>query len=464
MKNPEKIANAALVLLRIAVGWHFLYEGVWKLMQNGKWSCVSMLAGSTGPLAGPFQALADSPTLVAVSDWAVMLGLAAIGLSLLSGVLSRIAAPFGMLMMLMFYSSMPPEPFARAISAADGHFFLIERNLIELVALAVIAVFPSQVPIAFRNGAWRRLLLALMPGAAAFLIFAGCFAREVVNGEFNKPEAVTSATVKVHEFTQLSALTNKLDATVSIAGVKVSPLVLGGDLIAGHAHARDLIWADEFMRRYHTGGALERTIRYATYAGVNACFVEPQFISPIIKAAKDVNSSIHCFANCATAEDAKAAAAAGAKAVYLRPEEADRLARNGDGSGMLSAFAALAASGLPVGFGAEDVETVEKAVKIGIKPAFWVVAFHGLDYPAASLGHGHNNLWCRDPARTARVMNSLKEPWVSIRALAGGAITPECAFGHARKHGVEAVAIDLLEFRIIETVNKISAILAKEVK
>ncbi len=464
MNNQSKIVNAALTLMRIAVGWHFLYEGAWKLMQNGKWSCASMLSGSTGPFSGLFQALAASPVFVTLSDWAVMLGLAAIGLSLISGVLSRIAAPFGMMLMLLFYSSMPPEPFARAISAADGHFFIIERNIIELVALAAIAIFPSQVPIAFKNGAWKRLFVAIVPGGVAFLVFAGCFAYQVANGHFKKSEAVTSATVKVHEFTQLSALTNKLGATVSIAGVKVSPLVLGGDLIAGHAHARDLIWADKFMSYYHTGGALERTVRYATYAGINACFVEPQFIKPMLAAATEVNAKLNAFANCASAADARLASESGAKAVYLRPEIADALAKKGDDAALKNAFAALGECGLPVGFGAEDVATVEKVVKLGLKPAFWVVAFHSIDYPAARIGIGHNNIWCVDPKRTESVMKTLEAPWVSIRGLAGGYFEPDRAFEFARKRGVKVVAIDLLEFRIIETVNKISAKLAKEGK
>ena len=32
-----------MTLLRMLIGWHFLYEGLWKLMQPGGWSAASDL-------------------------------------------------------------------------------------------------------------------------------------------------------------------------------------------------------------------------------------------------------------------------------------------------------------------------------------------------------------------------------------------------------------------------------------
>ena len=75
-------------------------------------------------------------------------------------------------------------------------------------------------------------------------------------------EAVTSATVKVHEFTALAALKAPFAEKATVGGVEISRLALDGELIAGHAHARDLIWTDEFMRRYNSGATLGRTVRY----------------------------------------------------------------------------------------------------------------------------------------------------------------------------------------------------------
>src|SRR5947207_2494271 len=50
-----------LVLLRMAIGWHFLYEGLWKIESKDKgakaFSAESYLRNATGPLAPRFRAL-----------------------------------------------------------------------------------------------------------------------------------------------------------------------------------------------------------------------------------------------------------------------------------------------------------------------------------------------------------------------------------------------------------------------
>src|SRR5262245_37949387 len=51
-----------LVLLRLAIGWHFFFEGVEKL-HNPTWSSAAYLRESTGPLARDFRDLAGDPVL-----------------------------------------------------------------------------------------------------------------------------------------------------------------------------------------------------------------------------------------------------------------------------------------------------------------------------------------------------------------------------------------------------------------
>ena len=444
-KGQGRTYSVALALLRIAIGWHFLYEGLWKLMQQDGWSCRSYLDAAQGPLAGVFTWMASQTWLVAVGDWAVMLGLSAIGLSLISGVLSRIAAPFGIALMAMFYCCQPPEPFAEAFSGADGRFFVLERNAIEALGLALIAFTPC----------WRGFLRTLLPGGIALAVFGGCFWMQYRDGAFKKVEAVTSATVKVHEFTALAALKEPIAEKANVAGVEMSRLALGGDLIAGHSHARDLIWTDEFMRRYNSGVTLPRTVRYCLHCGIDTAFVEPEFIAPMSAAAKEVGGSMKFFANCADEKDAALAKSVGARAVYLRPEVADALAARKDADGAKSLFAALKVTGLPAGVGAEDVATVKFCAESGVTPDFWVLAFHSLDYPAATMETRCNNIWCVDPKAAADHMKTRSEPWVAIRCLAGGAIDPVKAYRFATTNGATAASIDLLDYRIVDTVNGI---------
>lgn len=433
----------AIFLVRSTIGWHFLYEGGWKLMQSDGWSCLSYLSAAQGPLAPIFKWMATQGWLVAVGDRAVEFGLVAIGLALITGVMARVAAVFGMALMAMFYCCQPPEPFAPAMSGADGRFFLIERNVVEAMGLLLIVATPC----------WRGWVKTLLPGVVVLVVFGGCFWRHNQAGGFKKVEAVTSATVKVHEFTALAALKEPFAEKAQLGGVEMSRLALGGDLIAGHSHARDLIWTDEFMRRYNGGVTLGRTVRYCSFCGIDSVFAEPAYLVRMQEAAKEVGGELKFFANCATADEVALAKANGAKGAYTRPEVTDALAKKGDVDGLKALVATFKAAGLATGIGAEDVATVKFCVAQGILPDYWVLAFHSLDYPAATLQTKCNNIWCADPEETAAYMKTRPEPWVAIRGLAGGAIDPVKAYRFAVAHGATAVAIDLLDYRIVEVVN-----------
>jgi thiosulfate dehydrogenase [quinone] large subunit len=436
----------AMAALRVAIGWHFLYEGMWKLMQEDGWSCLSYLSAAQGPLAPAFKWMAGQAWIVVTGDWAVQLGLVAIGLSLMSGVLARVAALFGIALMAMFYCCQPPVPFAEAVSGADGRFFIIERNVVEALGLAFIAVQPC----------WRGFLRTLLPGALALAVFGGVFWMHYRAGGLKKVQAVTSATVKVHEFTALAALKAPFAEKAEIGGVKISRLALDGDLIAGHAHARDLIWADEFMRRYNGGVTLGRTVRYCLHCGIDAVFGEPQFLAKMSAEAKAASGELKYFVSCADAKDAALALSGGAKGVYLRPDAADALAKKGDAAALKELFAAVKAVKLPAGVGAEDVATVKFCAENGILPDFWVLAFHSLEYPAARMTTRCNNIWCVDPVAAAEYMKTRPEPWVAVRGRAGGAISAKAAYDFAVKNGAAAVALDLLDYNIVDAVNAIA--------
>jgi len=47
----------AIVLLRLAVGWHFFYEGVWKTNPDNKFSAIPFLGMAKGPAAEMFYAM-----------------------------------------------------------------------------------------------------------------------------------------------------------------------------------------------------------------------------------------------------------------------------------------------------------------------------------------------------------------------------------------------------------------------
>ncbi|MFB6096603.1 MAG: DoxX family membrane protein [Haloferacaceae archaeon] len=93
--------------LRLMMGWAFAYSGFTKLTGPEAFSSagylVNVAATNGNPLAGAFAWMGATPWFVAFADVAVPWGELFIGLGLLVGLLTRLAAFFGALMMLMFY-------------------------------------------------------------------------------------------------------------------------------------------------------------------------------------------------------------------------------------------------------------------------------------------------------------------------------------------------------------------------
>jgi len=93
--------QVALVLLRTLIGWHFAYEGFYKLMLPGwtrsgeriaAWSAAGYLKGATGPFAAMFHGMAGNASMMQAVDLLVPIGLLLVGLSLLSFVPAALIA------------------------------------------------------------------------------------------------------------------------------------------------------------------------------------------------------------------------------------------------------------------------------------------------------------------------------------------------------------------------------------
>jgi len=85
------------------------------------------------------KALPVEPSPTWWIDWANMLGLAAVGLCLMLGLLTRLAALGGVGLLTLYYLCMPPLPGLPDNPMAEGHYLIVNKNLIEAIALLVIA-------------------------------------------------------------------------------------------------------------------------------------------------------------------------------------------------------------------------------------------------------------------------------------------------------------------------------------
>ena len=145
----SKAQGVALVTLRTVIGWHFLYEGYYKLLLPawsrsgaplGPWSAAGYLKGSTGPVAGLFHAMAQTPAMAGTIDVVVPLGLTLAGLSLMLGLFTQLGAWSALAFLTLFYLAAIPTG-GIPIAGAEGTYLLVNKTLVEWAAVLVIATF-----------------------------------------------------------------------------------------------------------------------------------------------------------------------------------------------------------------------------------------------------------------------------------------------------------------------------------
>jgi thiosulfate dehydrogenase (quinone) large subunit len=134
--------TSALVALRMLVGWHFLYEGLVKVV-NPYWTAAEYLAEARGFAAGLFHWLAADPTRLAVVDTLNGWGLLLVGAGLIAGLFTRAAAAAGMVMLALYYVGNPPLPASASRLPSEGSYLIVNKVLIELAALWVVLALPT---------------------------------------------------------------------------------------------------------------------------------------------------------------------------------------------------------------------------------------------------------------------------------------------------------------------------------
>jgi thiosulfate dehydrogenase [quinone] large subunit len=135
-------AMIAITVMRVIVGWHFLYEGIAKLT-SPSWSAAGYLKVSRGPFSAFFHWIASQPQLLDRANLITMYGLTIVGALLILGLFTRLAALGGIGFVLMFYLCNPPFVGYFYSIPTEGSYLIVNKNLVEVGALAVILLTRS---------------------------------------------------------------------------------------------------------------------------------------------------------------------------------------------------------------------------------------------------------------------------------------------------------------------------------
>jgi len=480
-------SKLAVTILRMLIGWHFLYEGMWKLLQPGGWSAMGYLKTSQWFAAPLFHRIAETPALLRACDLLNMWGLTLIGLALIAGVLIRSAAVSGIVLLAFYYIAQPPF----LAPSAEGHYLLIDRNAVEAAALLAVVLAPSfglgevlapwlrrllRRPLAgdsrqVVSAGRRELLMSLgsLPvlgvfGYALFRKHGPVWERENLKGK--QADAVTSATVKRFDFADVKELKKPIDQFGAIGDLKLSRVILGGNLIGGWAHARDLIYVDKLVKAYHTDARVFRTFHMAEQCGINAIITNPALMRVINDYWKKEGGKIRFISDCGHPDGllrgAQLSVENGASAIYTHGGVSDNWAKNGDYKKFEETLAAMRKLGVPTGIGAHRLETVKFCVEHGLVPDFWMKTLHHTNYWSAHPENGYyskDNVWCLSAEEVVAYMEALEQPWIAFKILAAGAIHPKEAFPYALKSGADFLCVGMYDFQLVENVNLITQIL-----
>ncbi len=493
--NLNSFQFLALVILRIAIGWHLLYEGIVKLL-TPDWSAASYLELSRWLFADYFHAIAASPTMLAIVNYLNIYGLILIGLGLILGCLTRLASISGALLLLLYYVANPPFMASGLGMPTEGHYLIIDKTLIEAVALIILTIIPTgkflgldaflfrkrqkrikkTAPVAgdetkpevtppvqnFSSGR-RELIkgLATVPFLGAFVVALVKKQGWMSFEEKNLKDAITSATIKTFNFASLKDL-KATPPMATIGNKKFSRLILGGNLIGGWAHARDLIYVSTLVKAYHHKTKVFETLLLAEKCGINAILTNPIMAQVINEYWKQNIGKIQFISDCGgddLLERVQVSIDSGAAACYVQGGVADQLVQEGKIELIGKALDLIRKNNLPAGIGGHYIETITACTDFGLKPDYWVKTLHHRNYWSANNPTENDNIYCRKPEATIEFMKTQTIPWIAFKTLAAGAIPPKEGFQFALENGADFLCVGMYDFQIVEDVNLVMEIL-----
>ena len=130
----EGVAGYVTVLVRLVTGWWFFHAGYTKLLAPEPFDAAGWLVQGTqgAPIHGFLAWVGQTPLLLEFTNVMVPVGETLIGLGLLVGALTRLAAFFGGVLMTFFY-----------LGNADWAHGYVNGDLFGLLMFAIVGVFAA---------------------------------------------------------------------------------------------------------------------------------------------------------------------------------------------------------------------------------------------------------------------------------------------------------------------------------
>ncbi len=250
-----------------------------------------------------------------------------------------------------------------------------------------------------------------------------------------------------------------------LGDVTISRLILGGNLMGGWAHARDLLYVSKLSKSYNTPTKIAETLALAERHGVNTILINPQYLDVVAGYNRTHNGAMQVICEVHVREGMSDRAIeqavqhdldGGADVVYLRGVEGDQLTLKKRFDLIAKTVRIIRDKGVAAGVGGHLLEVVEECEAHGVAPDFYMKTLHQLNYWSSGQGKSgewfensqHDNVWCTNPERVVAVMEQVKRPWIAFKVLAAGAIHPKRGFLHAFQNGADFICVGMFDFQV----------------
>ena len=136
MRFLEQRRDTVVALMRVVLGWHLAYLGVWALTSTWEFSWVGRFRCAHWIFSDLFRALGAWNGFGLV-DLVLAWGLLLAGVLLMLGRAVRAAGTFGVVYLVLMYVLNPPH-FGHT---GESHFLYVDRNLVEVCMLFFVMLW-----------------------------------------------------------------------------------------------------------------------------------------------------------------------------------------------------------------------------------------------------------------------------------------------------------------------------------
>lgn len=256
-----------------------------------------------------------------------------------------------------------------------------------------------------------------------------------------------------------------------IGKLEVSRLILGGNLISGFAHSRELMYVSKLLLNYFTPEKVLDTLELAEAHGITAVNTNPKATPLIQRYWKERGGKIKWIVQTYPADEqhldetVKPSIDAGADAVYIQGHNGDKFVEANRLDVIAKIIDFIQLNNIPAGIAGHSLQVPMACEKAGVPVDFYVKTLHMNSYfsfqRAGDEPVGRNdNFWCANADETIAFMKTVTKPWIAYKVMAAGAIPPEPAFRHAFDNGADFVLAGIFDFQMADDVTYAKRVLA----